>query len=88
MTHLGDRLRIARRNRGLSLERLAPLAVMSSTYIWELESGRVRNPTVRTLLNLATALDIDLSALAMAAFQDQPRWRFYGQHRADKAADS
>lgn len=47
-----------RKERGLTQERLAELSGLSQQYISGLEQGR-RNPTVVTLHELATALEVE-----------------------------
>jgi len=59
---LGENVREARRQRGLSQEALALDADMKRSYLSELERGK-RNPTVRALGRLAVALKIDPSDL-------------------------
>ena len=58
----GRRLRALRQERGLSQEQLAHLAGLDRTYVSSCEAGR-RNATIKTLERLATALEIDPSAL-------------------------
>jgi transcriptional regulator with XRE-family HTH domain len=59
---LGRNVRAARRARGLSQEQLALDADMKRSYLSDLERGK-RNPTIRALERLATALSIDASSL-------------------------
>ena len=46
-----------RRERGLTQERLAERSGLSQQYISDLERGR-RNPTIVTIFELATALEV------------------------------
>ena len=55
---LGENVRAARRTRGLSQETLALDADMKRSYLSELERGR-RNPSVRALGRLASALSVE-----------------------------
>ena len=53
----GARLRIVRRERGLSQEELALRAGLDRTYVSSCEAGR-RNVTLKTIVRLASALDL------------------------------
>lgn len=44
----------------LSLQAVADRAGLSKSHIWELESGRARNPTVDTAVRLARAFGVSL----------------------------
>jgi transcriptional regulator with XRE-family HTH domain len=59
---VGDRLRAARRERGLSLGALAEAARVGKGSLSEIENG-VRNPTLGTLYALAGALGVPLATL-------------------------
>ncbi|HYN69886.1 MAG TPA: cupin domain-containing protein [Candidatus Eisenbacteria bacterium] len=59
---MGDRLREARRARGLSLRRLALMVGVSPSLISQVETGRAK-PSVNTLYALATELGISLDVL-------------------------
>lgn len=59
---LGRNVRAARQARGFSQEELAFAADMKRSYLSDLERG-IRNPTVRALERLASALGIPPSAL-------------------------
>lgn len=58
---LGERLRDRRKALKLSLDQVAERAGMSKSYIWEIENGRNKNPTIRTAYVLARALGWTLS---------------------------
>ncbi|HEY1700313.1 MAG TPA: helix-turn-helix domain-containing protein [Trebonia sp.] len=58
----GERLRAARRERGLSVGALAAAAGIGKGSLSEIENG-IRNPTLGTLYALAGALDLPLAAL-------------------------
>jgi len=60
--HLAQRLRAARRARGLSLDAVAQLSGVSRSMVSQIERG-ASSPTVATLWNLARALSLDLCAL-------------------------
>jgi len=59
---VGERLRAARRERGLSLGALAEAAGIGKGSLSEIENG-IRNPTLSTLYALAGALGVTLGAL-------------------------
>lgn len=56
------RLRALRQMRGYSQEQLASLAGMDRTYVSSCEAGR-RNATIKTIVRLAKALEVDPAAL-------------------------
>ncbi|MGV8084522.1 MAG: helix-turn-helix domain-containing protein [Coriobacteriia bacterium] len=58
----GRRLRRLRQERNLSQEELAHLAGLDRTYVSSCEAGR-RNATIKTIVRLAEALNVDPSAL-------------------------
>ena len=66
LTRLGKTVRTARERLGLSQEDLGFEAELDRTYISGIERG-VRNPTVRTLLVLAKALETKPSSLLRSA---------------------
>ena len=55
---LGEKLRALRRQKKLSLERLAELTDSSKSYIWELENREDPNPSADKLSKIAAALDV------------------------------
>lgn len=59
---LGDRLRLAREDRGMTLKEVASAAGISSTYLSEIERGNVQ-PAVSVLKELARVLRVPLSAI-------------------------
>jgi len=59
---VGERLRAARRDRGLSLAALAEAAAVGKGSLSEIENG-ARNPTLSTLYALANALGVPLATL-------------------------
>jgi transcriptional regulator with XRE-family HTH domain len=59
---LGRNIKSARRAKGMSQEALAFEAGMKRSYLSDLERG-TRNPTVRALGRLATALDVSPAEL-------------------------
>lgn len=73
---LGSRLKTLRLDRGLSQEELADLTGLSRNSIHALESGKERNPHLRTLFLLQDALDLssleELLGLAPSANHELP----------------
>ena len=63
---LGRRLLALRKDRRLTLDRLAAASGVSKSMLSQIERGRV-NPTVATLWNLTQALGIDIGELLGAA---------------------
>jgi transcriptional regulator with XRE-family HTH domain len=59
---MGERLRAARRARGLSLRELSGRLGVSASLISQVETGRA-NPSVSTLYAIATELDVSLDEL-------------------------
>lgn len=73
-SRIGDRIRSLRTSRGLTQERLAESAEISVSYLSMMERG-ARLARLETLLDLAVALNVELSALVSAgdAVRNQPR---------------
>jgi transcriptional regulator with XRE-family HTH domain len=63
---IGERLRSARVAAGMTIRDLARASHMDKNSVSDLELGRVRNPGVGTIADLAKALGLD------------PRWLAYG----------
>ena len=71
-THLGRAIRRLRLERGLTIEQLADRADMHSTYLSRIE--RARNSAIwEKLCALATALDLKISDLVVAAEKESSR---------------
>lgn len=58
---MGERIEARRKAMGLTLDQVAERAGMSKSYIWEIENGKNKNPTIRTAWQLAGALGWTLS---------------------------
>lgn len=63
---LGKQVRALREERGLSQMGLAELAGLHLNSLHKLETGAASNPTLGTLIALATALDVDVRELLPA----------------------
>lgn len=57
LRQLGHRIRIARREKGMTQERLAETANLSTTYIGRLERGE-KTPSIDTLVILSESLEV------------------------------
>ncbi|SKB26824.1 helix-turn-helix domain-containing protein [Sphingopyxis flava] len=52
----GQRVRDRRKALGLSLDKVAERAGLTKSYVWEIENGKNKNPTLRTTFGLCRAL--------------------------------
>jgi len=52
----GERVRDRRKALGLTLEKVAAHAGLTKSYVWEIENGKNKNPTLRTAHGLCRAL--------------------------------
>lgn len=60
-TKLGDKLKDLRKQKGLTLEKLADLAGLSKSYLWELENRESQRPSAEKLTSLADVLGVAVS---------------------------
>lgn len=60
---IAHNLRILRKKKGLSQEKLARLADISLNTLTKIESGFAKKPTIQTVVKLAKALNISLDEL-------------------------
>lgn len=60
-TRLGTKLKELRTEKGLTLEKLAEMASMSKSYLWELENRESQRPSAEKLTQLADALGVAAS---------------------------
>lgn len=60
-TRLGEKLRDLRKQRGLTLDKLAELAGLSKSYLWELENRESQRPSAEKLTALADSLGVAAS---------------------------
>ncbi len=60
-TRLGEKLRDLRKQRGLTLEKLADMAGLSKSYLWELENRESQRPSAEKLTAPADALGVGTS---------------------------
>lgn len=57
---LGDKIRLLRKEKKLTLEALANNAGLSKSYLWELENRESQKPSAEKLLSIAQALKVDV----------------------------
>jgi transcriptional regulator with XRE-family HTH domain len=57
-TRLGEKLNALRKQRGLTLEKLAEMAGLSKSYLWELENRESQRPSAEKMTALADALGV------------------------------
>lgn len=60
-TKLGTKLKELRNKKNLTLEKLAEMANMSKSYLWELENRESQRPSAEKLTQLADALGVAAS---------------------------
>jgi transcriptional regulator with XRE-family HTH domain len=69
---LGNELKRAREERGLSLEAVADPAKISAAYVHKLEAGTVNNPSPRVLARIASSLGVPyLRLMELAGYLDE-----------------
>jgi transcriptional regulator with XRE-family HTH domain len=57
---LGDKIRLLRKEKKLTLEALAQSAGLSKSYLWELENRESQKPSAEKLSSLAKVLGVDV----------------------------
>ena len=72
MTKLGQIIFSVRSKRNMSLQDVGDEAGITKAHVWDIETGKSRNPTVKTLLGLGFALEVNPIKLAGAAIEDLP----------------
>ena len=60
---LGDKIREFRTRKRLSLQEVADRVGASKAHIWELETGRARNPSIELVTKLASCFDVGVADL-------------------------
>ena len=82
----GTSVKVSRNQLGISQEILAERSKLHRTYISDVERG-ARNPSLKTILRLAQALEVSVSTLFPAALQhwrpNDPRGSDLGPHSVD-----
>lgn len=62
-TPFGERLRRLRKDKGMTMDRLAQAAGISKSYVWELENRPAQRPSAQILHALATVLGVTVQDL-------------------------
>ena len=62
-TALGEKIRLLRKKKGYSLDKLAELTESSKSYIWELENKNPSRPSADKLGKIANQLDTTIEYL-------------------------
>lgn len=88
---LGEKIRKLRKEKGLTLDKLADLTGSSKSYIWELENKHPPRPSAEKLAKIAEQLDTTIEYLLdegdELSQEDAADARFYRQYRKmDSAA--
>lgn len=60
---IGEKLKVLRKKKGLSQEKLARLADISLNTLTKIESGFAKKPTIQTVVKLAKGLNVSLDVL-------------------------
>ena len=60
---IGDNIRKIRKSHSLSQDKLCKLADVTLTTLAKIESGKNDNPTIKTLVKISKALDVNVDAL-------------------------
>lgn len=60
---IGEKVRIHRKRKGLTLQALAEITESAKSYIWEIERGSVKDVSASKLFKLACALDVTMEYL-------------------------
>ncbi len=63
MANIADKVRKARKKKGLSQDKLAREAGVAYNTVVKIESGENKNPTIETLRSIARALDVSVDDL-------------------------
>ena len=63
LSEMSTFIRERRKSIGMSLDDLASLTGTSKSQIWNIEAGRIKNPTIQTLLAIADSLQCSLGDL-------------------------
>ena len=58
MEQFQERIRATRQARGMTLDELGAASGFTKSHVWELERGKSRNPTVRAVWGLSSALGV------------------------------
>jgi|SRR5215831_15739027 len=85
VTDLGDKIRLHRKEKGYTLEKLAELTDSSKSYIWELENKNPPRPSAEKIAKIARVLGVTAEYLVdptdtkVAEAADEAFYRKYRQ---------
>ena len=68
---LSERMHTTRKARKMSLEQVANASGLTKSHVWELEQGRSKNPTIRAVWGVASALCVS-PAWLLGLATDEP----------------
>lgn len=63
MTNLSKNIQFYRNSKGYSIKELSKLSGVSESYISKLENNQIKTTTVKTLCQIANALDVSFEKL-------------------------
>ncbi len=82
---LGEKIQRLRKEKGLTLEKLAELADSSKSYIWELENKNPPRPSAEKIAKIADQLGVEIEYLldedATITKEDSVDAKFYREYR-------
>ena len=81
---LTDKMRALRSKSGESLQQVADAIKVSKAHVWELETGRSRNPSIDILKALANHFGVSLSYLVEDEPQDVEKAGSFFRRNEDK----
>lgn len=85
VNHLGEKIRRLRKEKGLTLDKLADLTGSSKSYVWELENKNPPRPSAEKLSKIADKLGTTIEYLLDegedVSVEDAADAQFYRQYR-------
>ena len=60
---IGTKIKKQRKKKGFSLKKLSELSGVSDSIISDIETGKVKNPGIMTILKIAKGLEVDIAEL-------------------------
>ena len=82
---LGGKIQKIRKQKGLTLEKLAELTGSSKSYIWELENRSPPRPSAAKIARIADELEVEIEYLldneAIVTEEDSVDAKFYREYR-------
>jgi len=71
LKHIGENIRAARKNKGITIETLSELAGISESFLGTVERGE-SSISIETLISLCRALDVSADSIIMNEEQNLP----------------